>query len=266
MPQDVKARARLVAQIGARPHERLAPAPRGETPDRNVVLREEALRRAAANSASSLAPTWSTICSMTGMRWTLVLVTLVVAARDVEANSCNAYYPRVVTPEVPLGCPLVVYANQALAWMPELQRERMGVREHLAPASITNETETLDVWIESIDEDCVEWFGFVEHPYDRVTMELADVEVGDLIWVLPAYAQANIVEPGPCPTGEPPDNLYCQDPIQDYWACGDSDVDDWDPDDGREDTDGGGCTAGGGGLGLAVALLVVGVRRRRISR
>lgn len=203
------------------------------------------------------------------MRRILVLAPLLVAAGDAEANQCTTLIPHVVTPELPLGCPLVAYVSeQVIGFNPTVERDRMGTREPIEPASITSETELVEVWIESIDEACVEWNGYVQQPFDRLSVELAEVEIGDVIYFSYAYQTATIVEAGPCPAVAPPQYLFCQDPIQEYWACDeDGPYHPDDPDDPAtpEDPDGG-CAAGGGGLGLAAIALVLGLRRRRVTR
>jgi hypothetical protein len=151
--------------------------------------------------------------------------------------------------------------------IPDVFVERAGQQTQITPA-VTSETELLAVYIESIDDNCVQWNGEVTRPFDRLTMDLGTaVQVGDLVRVHGASAQ--IVAAAPCPTAGPPAWLYCQDPIQEYWACeGGPNPPDPDPDPDPHPDDGyfgGGCNAGGG-LGLAAAALLVGVRRRRATR
>ncbi len=203
------------------------------------------------------------------MRPLLAATAALLAARTASANQCPASMRHVVTPEIPLGCPLVVYQNAG--WpTPGVSAEHDGMQRTLMPA-VTSEDEMLDVYYERIDEYCVESSGYESELWERLMMDLGTVEVGDIIRVDVTVQDAVIVDAGPCPEAAPPEGLYCQDPIQDYWACeGDSDVPEPDPepepDPPPHDIDpfGGGCNAGGG-LGLAAAALLVGLRRRATS-
>jgi hypothetical protein len=170
----------------------------------------------------------------------------------------------VVTPEIPLGCPLVVFKDHE--WSPQLPT--VSVRDgdtwrDLPLTVLETETKNLDIYMETIDADCNEFHGSVSRPWDRVTLDLGGVQVGDVVTVHGGTGPYPTILPaGPCPTpGLPVSSLlYCQSPVQDYWACH---PEDW-PQDPADDDQGGGCNAGGG-LGIAAAALLAGLRRRRAT-
>lgn len=175
----------------------------------------------------------------------------------------------VVTTEIPLGCPLVVFKDHE--WSPQLPI--VSVREadtwrDLPLTVLETETKNLDIYMETIDADCNEFHGSVSRPWDRLTLDLGGVQVGDVVYVHGGTGpNPTILPAGPCPTPGLPESslLYCQSPVQDYWACH---PENWpqDPaDPGHEDGGfGGGCDAGGG-LGLGAAALLLGLRRRRVT-
>ncbi|HEY5944445.1 MAG TPA: hypothetical protein VIV40_03095 [Kofleriaceae bacterium] len=201
------------------------------------------------------------------MRRIVVLAALLVA-RTASANQCIALQHFIVTPEVPLGCPVVVYQDHE--WhsgqVPVLWVDRAGTRTDLTPASVTNEAETLPIYFDTIDENCVEFHGYLDRVWDRMTVDVgAAVQVGDVVNVDSGFSTATITAAGPCPTPAPPDYLSCADPYQDFEACDMRDMP-GDVVDEPEDTGyfGGGCNAGGE-LGLAGIALLVGLRRRRVT-
>jgi MYXO-CTERM domain-containing protein len=211
-----------------------------------------------------------------GMRLLLVATALLIS-RAASANQCPALQRYVPTVEVPLGCPLVVYQDHAwhMGVVPTVTLEHAGSYRELTP-TVTTESEVLAIYMETIDADCVELAGYEDRVWDRMTMDLGTVEVGDIVQVAYAYPNATITAAGACPEPAPPDSLYlyCQSPVQDYWACDDTmmpgdevDVPDDDDDGGYF---GGGCSSGkthnaGGGLGLAGVALLLAVRRRRVT-
>lgn len=194
----------------------------------------------------------------------LLIATALLVSHTASANQCPALQRYVSTVELPAGCPLVVYQDHEwnAGTVPTVTLEHAGQYQQLAP-TVTTEAETLSVYMETIDADCIEHAGYEDRVWDRMTMDLGTVEVGDIVHVDYAYPNATITAAGPCPVPAPPDNLYCQSPVQDYWACDDTMMP-GDEIDVPGDEAGGGCNAGGG-LGLAGVALLFGVRRRRAT-
>lgn len=191
------------------------------------------------------------------------------AAQPASANQCAAMQGQIVTREVPVGCPIVLYKDQV--WNPGLPTawlERAGTSTEVQATVVSTETENVDVYMETIDADCVEFAGYVSRPWDRMTLEYGAVQAGDVIRFLAAYPDVTIVTEGPCPEPTPldPYGLQCQSPVQDYWAC----HPEWDPNHDPDEEHGNlgddtvGCNAGGG-LGLAAIALLAGLRRRRAT-
>ncbi len=200
----------------------------------------------------------------------LVVLAALLAARSASANQCPAYQRHVVTLEVPVGCPLVVYQDHE--WyggtVPTVSIEHAGTYREVTPTATSTESELISIYRESIDENCIEHNGYEQRPWDRLTLDIGTVEVGDVVRLFSGFPDATITAAGPCPTAGLPSEgvLYCQDPVQDYWACEGQDMpqDPADPADPSEDTGyfGGGCNAGAG-LGVAALALLGGLRRRR---
>ena len=200
----------------------------------------------------------------------LVLLAALLAARTASANQCPALSSQIVTPEIPLGCPLVVYQDHE--WhagaVPTFTVEHAGTYRQVTPTATSIESEVLAVYRETIDADCVEHNGYEQRQWDRLTLDIGVVEVGDTVRAISGFPDATVTAAGPCPVaGLPPESaLYCRDPYQDYQAC----EPDWtpedpaDPDDNDGGTFGGGCDASGG-LGLAAVALLAGLRRRRAT-
>jgi hypothetical protein len=191
----------------------------------------------------------------------LTLVALFLAVpNQASANSCSAYVPfATVRPMIPVGCPLVIY-TPAEYGAPEttfdLTRDGMPVGTFEAPS--TRSDVNLDVYFETIDDDCVEHNYTEARPYWRYAVDISSLAPGTV--VRNYLTQITVTEAGACPAEEFP-YLYCQDGVQDYWACQDHDMP-IDPDDNTS----GGCHTSGNSCGGAAALLVlfvVGRRRRR---
>lgn len=207
-----------------------------------------------------------------GMRRFLILAGLLVS-RSASANQCPALYEHLVTKEVPLGCPVVVYQDHewSAGIVPQLYVERAGQIVYLTP-TVTTESETLSIYREQIDDLCVEHNGYEQRVWDRISFDLGTtVQVGEVVKVISAYSDATITAAGPCPMASPPDEweLYCRDPYQDYQACEQPPEDPVDPMDPVDDTDGdggyfgGGCNANGGASSVLLVAAVLGLRRRR---
>ena len=206
------------------------------------------------------------------MRRLLLLAALLVS-RTAAANQCPALNRFVVTPEIPLGCPLVVYQDHEWhsGMVPGLLVDRGGVQSELIP-TVTTENETLSIYFDTIDENCVEFHGYQDRLWDRMTMDLGDsVQVGDVIQIDYSYIYPNptITAAGPCPVAGPPEYITCTDPYQDYQACDMPPGDEVTPPDGGGGGSsgyfGGGCNAGGKSLSLAGIALLIGLRRRRVT-
>jgi len=206
------------------------------------------------------------------MRRFLLLAAL-LASRSASANQCPALDRYVVTPEVPLGCPIIVYQDHEWSGglVPELYVERAGKYVYLTP-TVTTESETLSIYRETIDEACVERNYYEPRLWDRIAFDLGtSVSQGEVVKTISGYPDATITTAGPCPRPAPPSEwqLYCQDPIQDYSACQPPDMPE-DPADPaappHDDTGyfGGGCNAGGG-FSLGAIALSLGLRRRRAT-
>ena len=203
------------------------------------------------------------------MRRLLLLAALLVS-RNASANQCPALQQFVATPQLPAGCPLVVYQDHEYhqGQMIELYLDHAGTSTKLTPAGMTSSLEELSVYYETIDENCIEHYGYQSRIWDRIEIDLgAAPQPGDRVALLGGYPDATITAAGPCPTTAPPENLYCQDPVQDWWACQHGD-DFPTPDGGIDEGGGGGGYFGGGcnagsSLGFAGIALLAGLRRRR---
>ena len=197
----------------------------------------------------------------------IALPVVLLAGRTAEANQCPALMHHVVTPEIPVGCPLVVFKDHE--WSPSLPTGTLARGDtwtQITPTLIASETKNLDIYMETIDQDCNEFHGYVSRPWDRVTLDVGAVEVGDVI-NLHGGGSATIVAAAACPTpGLPSEGLlYCQSPVQDYWACHHEDYPTTDPVDDEGD-DSVGCNASrGSSLGLAALGVLLGYRRRRVT-
>jgi hypothetical protein len=197
------------------------------------------------------------------------LPALLLAGRTAEANQCPALMHHVVTPEIPVGCPLVVFKDHE--WTPGLPTATLARGEtytQITPTLIASETKNLDIYMETIDQDCIEFHGYVSRPWDRVTLDVGDVEVGDVL-NLHSGGSATIIAAGECPTpGLPTEGLlYCQSPVQDYWACEHEQYPcGYEDEPLHEGDDTVGCNAGrGSSLGLAALGVLLGYRRRRAT-
>src|SRR5687768_14473818 len=108
------------------------------------------------------------------------------AAREAFANSCTAYNRYVVTTEVPLGCPLVAYLHHDVPWqLYAMEIERAGHRMPVTapPATLVDQI-ALPVYVEEIDDLCVEWRGIELQPYDHFEIALpSEAQVGDHILI-----------------------------------------------------------------------------------
>jgi len=189
-------------------------------------------------------------------RVALLALLLAASAREASANQCTSLRPPLPYGELPLGCPLVVYMNPFVSQTPpHVQVERGGFVDELE-ATMSVETVELDVWYETIDEICVEWSGTKREPYERYTIDMGNAELGDRVFL--EAGSVTIVPAAACPADAPV--LYCRDPIQDYTAC---EPIDHDPHAGHDH--GTGCSTGGG-VEFALVGLLLGLRRRAISR
>jgi hypothetical protein len=214
------------------------------------------------------------------MRRLLVLSLLLAAgAREAKANSCNYHLVYGTTMDLPLGCPLIAYAHDA-SWpfTPILTGKRNLLSYDATGPHETSSTQ-LPVWFETIDDQCVEHDYFADEPYERISIEVQNAVVGDVVYLgsptVNAYIGVTMVEAGPCPANDVPlQYLYCQDGIQDYWSCYEDDSPDdppaEDPADPPEpqdahDHDHVGCNAGSG-FGLGASVLLLGLFMRRRSR
>jgi hypothetical protein len=205
----------------------------------------------------------------------LLLVTALLVSRNAFANQCPALQRYVVTPSIPLGCPLVVYQDHEyhLDDPLDIYVSHNGVDTKITPAGITTTSETLSIYYDTIDDFCIEHHDTEMRAWDRIEIDLGTtVQPGDTVQVTGSYPDATISIAGePCAVAVPPDNLYCQDPVQDYWQCEHRGDDFAVPDagigrgggGGGGGYFGGGCNTGGGSLSLAGVALLVGVRRRR---
>ena len=195
------------------------------------------------------------------MRSLLLLAPLVLLAvpSSASANSCNSYQPFVTsTYEMQGSCKLVVYAPATYDLQTTaLQTEKDGVYGTLDAPSTRTPFE-LDVQLDEWDDQCVESIHVEKKPFWRYELDVSSVPVGTEVRT-PGGA-VKIVAEGACTEIEMP-FLYCQEPIQD--TCWGDDID-------APEDDGGGCNAGGSGgsinlwAGLAIGLLVLGARRRRV--
>src|SRR5215210_1407007 len=103
------------------------------------------------------------------MRRLLVLASLLIA-RNASANQCTALQRFVMTPEIPVGCPLVLYQDHEWhnGMIPSVTLQHAGTYSQLTPATAAIDSELLSVYFETIDDNCVESNYHQERQWDRI--------------------------------------------------------------------------------------------------
>lgn len=203
----------------------------------------------------------------------LVSLGLAADATSAEANGCYLG-PYVQTFSPPLGCPVTVLRNKDASWPdapPRVEAIRDGEWIELTATVTARVDRTLEVAY--YETDChgnVISTRFSPAPYEEMTLDIADAQVGDELAIDYAVG-GTIAAPGTCPDpGFAPtpmpfcDGHYEPCPYDPPGGDGDGDGDGTLGDD---IADGGCMSAGGGSLDLAlvvlVAVFVAGARRRR---
>lgn len=174
--------------------------------------------------------------------------------RDAEANGCNLYQPAVVSPEVPINCPIVLFAHADLATADVTAIHYEGSEPVDVTASTSRQRSTLKVRSNHYEAGtCAEYTVETLEPFDVITIELEGVEVGDDIALQGVLGGTlRIVDAAACPSMPPV--FYCNEPV-----CT--------PEGGWDDVDdeGGGCSTNGassGGFLLVTLFGLFGLRRR----
>ncbi len=125
----------------------------------------------------------------------LVLLVLAIPTRA-SANQCNAAQPFGSLGTLPRNCPFVVYvpaSNETFSTT--LQAYRDGLSGTL-DTTFTRTRTDLDVYVEQIDEACVETRGTEVWAYDRYEFDLSAQTPGTQILVLGGNASVTVYPDG----------------------------------------------------------------------
>lgn len=191
------------------------------------------------------------------LRWSLLAVGLGLAGAPEAAAFCESPGPHLASPtQLPLGCPVYVYAAQR----PDFEEPALFTLRGGSYVLVTGSRARMDelVFVEETLLDCdltVANRVDNQHPFTRYTLTPnASVQVGDQIgvgegWlngieITAAGACPSLLVPKPVCTAVPPCAIGQPFPFED-------------------DFDGGGCAAGGGAGLLPVALALLLRRKRR---
>ncbi len=199
------------------------------------------------------------------MRTVLILATLCLHAAAAHANECNAYSPHTSTRDIPLGCPLLIVIPPNYPFQPVVTTTRYDVHTgHPTTIDVTGAI-TQDPAIQVlVDESHYVGCDLIDEgpqpqTFNEVEVTLHDVAIDDVIDVGTYDPSPHIVAAGPCPAFAAP-TLACADPIM---GCADGGIG---VDPVSPPNHGGGCDAGGRSSGIGMALALLALVRRRVTR
>lgn len=181
-------------------------------------------------------------------------LTTVTLTRAAEANSCSLYHPAVASTEVPIGCPVVLFAHEDVGLTDLVATVRGDDGQPVdVTGAITRDRTMLKVpWHLYEPKTCEEHAIETVETFDVLSIELEGVAVGAVVTLQGLGGEVHIVDAAAtCPTTPPA--FYCNEPV-----C--TPEGGWDYDD-----DEGGCNTSGSNAGLGLALALLAIARGRFT-
>lgn len=178
----------------------------------------------------------------------------VMLTRAAEANSCSLYHPAVASAEVPIGCPIVLFAHEDNGLVDPVATVRGDDGQPVdVTGAITRDRTMLKVpWHLYNPTTCEEHSIETIETFDVLSIELEGVAVGSVVTLQGIGGEVLVVEAAPTCTTTPP-AFYCNEPV-----C--TPEGGWDYDD-----DDGGCSTSGSSTSTGLALALLALSRRRLT-